>query len=462
MKKLFLNSFLLAILLLLSACFAVGDAASLISNKDDISAPEVQVSGPSPSSGNSSSTFVFSISISNADTVNLTDSDILVSEAGTSCDSPVITNGTTANPTISFSNCTGDGTLSISIKAGVAKDASGNSSISSSTSSDATVVGLNCPSNYIKIPGNSSYGTSDFCVMKYEAKLLYDSDGDGDFSNATIVDDGNFFGSKNYDTDYDIIAERVKYKAVSAVPGRPWVMILRGINGATGTGQGAIEACQNLNNQEGTTNQYDLITNDEWQTIARNIEEQKSGSTNNWGTDSYGDLSLNHGHADNAPGQSCNATNEYVDGDCSNSGTETDFEEKRTNNLSNGEVIWDIGGNVMEWVKDNNSDHYGPGSYFSQVTAATHASTFSLSGGTTTIARNAKDQFGPVDNYTGSSTNFRAALGYGYLSLPGGVVIRGGNYMSYETVPGVFFTDLRYEPTENSNTLGFRCVFRSP
>lgn len=31
-------------------------------------------------------------------------------------------------------------------------------------------VPLNCPTGFIEVPGNSRFGTSDFCVMKYEAK----------------------------------------------------------------------------------------------------------------------------------------------------------------------------------------------------------------------------------------------------------------------------------------------------
>ncbi len=299
---------------LLSGCFSTnGDVNNFIGDSDaaDTSPPEVSVSAPSPTSGDASSTFTFNVTVTGADTINLTAGDITVNASGTSCGTPVVTGGTTANPTITISNCASSGTVSISVNTGVASDSAGNQSVSSSNSADATVVGLVCPTNYVLVPGNAFYGTSDFCVMKYEAKLQFDTDGDGDFSSATVIADGNFDNARNYDTDYDTPSERAKYKPVSVVTGRPWVRINRGENGAS-TGQGALEACQNLNNQEGTTNQYDLITNDEWQTLARNIEAQKSGATNNWGIDSFSDLVLNHGHADNNPSQSCDASNEYV------------------------------------------------------------------------------------------------------------------------------------------------------
>jgi hypothetical protein len=37
-------------------------------------------------------------------------------------------------------------------------------------SNDGTITGHICPSGYALVPGNSLYNTSDFCVMKYEAK----------------------------------------------------------------------------------------------------------------------------------------------------------------------------------------------------------------------------------------------------------------------------------------------------
>ncbi|MGA1050071.1 MAG: type II secretion system protein, partial [Minisyncoccia bacterium] len=42
-----------------------------------------------------------------------------------------------------------------------------------------TAANLNCPTGYIKVPGNSLYQTKDFCVMKYEAKAV-------DINNPTV------------------------------------------------------------------------------------------------------------------------------------------------------------------------------------------------------------------------------------------------------------------------------------
>ncbi|MEE6249856.1 MAG: hypothetical protein VX583_05615 [Bdellovibrionota bacterium] len=441
---------------LLSGCFGVTDVAGII---NDSTTPSVSIAAPTPSSGDSSSSFIFNITITGADEINLSSSDITVNSTGLSCNSPVVTNGTSSTPSVSISNCTGDGTLSITVNAAIASHSSGKSSPATSESAVATITNSVCPSGYIPVPGNANYGTSDFCVMKYEAKLQYDSDGDSDFSNAVIVDDGNFDDSKDYGTDYDTASERAKYKAISDSGGRPWVNIHRGENGAS-TGKGALEACQNLNLQMGVSNRYDLISNDEWQTIARNIESQNSGANNNWGVDSYGDTIINRGHSGYNPTQTCDASQEYLATDCYNSGADSSYENKRTHHLSNGEVIWDLAGNAWEWTKDNNTNNYGSSEYFAHLTDSTHSSSYSLSGGTTTTSRTAKSQFGPAGSY---------AIPYIFNSYHGGLgklftgntgpVLRGGNYVTTAAEAGIFATHLGIAFNKYS-TAGFRCVYR--
>ncbi|MCB0413077.1 MAG: hypothetical protein KDD50_02005, partial [Bdellovibrionales bacterium] len=319
------------------------------------------------------------------------------------------------------------------------------------------VSAFSCPTNYIRVPADSDYGTNDFCVMKYEAKLMYDSDGDGDFSNASIVADGNASNTYNYDTDYETPASLVKYKAVSEVSGKPWVYIRRGENGSA-TGQGALEACQRLNVQEGVTNKYDLITNSEWQIVARNIADQQSGATNNWGTDSYGHTVLNHGHADASPGSTCDAAQEYVDLNCSNSGGETDYEDKRTHNLSNSEVIWDFAGNAWEYVKENHTTTVYLGAASSDEWSVV------LDGNADGLSDNylpAQKDFGPIDLTpsvcTNPSANNKCGLGNIYDHTAGAIV--RGNYALGGPGSGVFALYLNIGPTASNTYIGFRCVY---
>ena len=66
----------------------------------------------------------------------------------------------------------------------------------------------------------------------------------------------------------------------------PWTRILRDT---------AITTCQEM----GSSN-YDLVTNDEWQTLARHIEQVPS----NWGDGKVGsNFGLNRGHSDEVPRQ---------------------------------------------------------------------------------------------------------------------------------------------------------------
>lgn len=295
---------------------------------------------------------------------------------------------------------------------------------------------FSCPTHYISVPGNTIYDTNGFCIMKYEAKLMYDDIiiGDGNINNEAIYDFNAKFGG----------VDEAKFKAISNKAGRPWVRITRGINASTSSSQGAIEACKNLGES------YNLITNAQWQTIARNIEAQTTGDTNNWGVDENGDTILNHGHGDGDPNQSCDVFQESVEGSCSNSNNETDFAEKRTHTLSNGEVIWDMAGNVREWVKDNNTDLVNGG-----VTAHWSEASF-LS--TTQLT------FGPLTLVPASCSNPSGGIRCGLGKLTDnstGAVLRGGDYQS-PLRAGVFGVYLGFGPNLKSGIVGFRCVYHPP
>lgn len=416
----------------------------------DNTSPTVSVGSPSPTSGDSSTTFSFPVSYSGADTVNLTSGDITLNGSGLSCDAPVIVDGDTLTPTVTLSNCTGHGSIGITVGANTASDQASNQNLVSSASTTAIM----CPSGgpegeYIVVPGNSAYGTSDFCVMKYEAKAKRDSDSQ---INAWGCLEGTVScGTSNWVSNTPAEAST----PVSVATGRPWREISRG--------QALLE-CQSLGAG------FDLITNDEWQTIARNIENQTSNweenivggvSTGNGGTDNN---RLNQGHADGTPDEPLSANTDDAQGcegtsQTCNGGTGGDWNfQKRTHNLSNGEVIWDFSANVWEWPKDDNSNSYGSSSDFSQITSVTHPNSYSLSGGTTTTARNAKNQFGPLGDYTSMNSGVYGGLGRGGFGGTVGI-LRGGDW-GWGSSAGIFTTYLGWGPGNSADHVGFRCVFR--
>ena len=129
-----------------------------------------------------------------------------------------------------------------------------------------------CPGNFVGVPSLTGYTTNSFCVMKYEAK--------NDGSN----------------------------NAISQAEGSPYVSLNH---------DDSREKCQDI------ATGYDLITNDEWQSIARNIELVGS----NWDTGTVGSSGgdfggLNRGHSDGIPtnaleansddNNACHATGQHL------------------------------------------------------------------------------------------------------------------------------------------------------
>lgn len=77
----------------------------------------------------------FAVTIAGATTVNLTPADVTLNTTGSAAATTVtITNGNTANPTVTVSGVTGSGTIGISIAAGIATDAGGNISLAAGPS----------------------------------------------------------------------------------------------------------------------------------------------------------------------------------------------------------------------------------------------------------------------------------------------------------------------------------------
>ena len=157
---------------------------------------------------------------------------------------------------------------------------------------------LTCPTGFIPVPGSATYGTSNFCVMKYEAKQV---------------------GSTT--------------TPISTAAGLPWVSITQ------------TAAIANSPNVASCTTGCHLITEAEWMTIAQNVLNVPS----NWSTGTVGSGYIYSGHNDNVPANSLAADASDANG-YSGTGNVSPSNQRRTLTLSNGEVIWDLAGNVWDWT----------------------------------------------------------------------------------------------------------------
>ena len=180
--------------------------------------------------------------------------------------------------------------------------------VSSNSSPTNITQPTDCPTGFIPVPGSATYGTKGFCVMKYEAKQV----------GTTTT-------------------------PISTSTGTPWVNIDQ------------TTAIANSANVAGCTGCH-LITEAQWMTIAQNVLSVNS----NWSGGTVGSGYIFRGHNDNAPANSLAAV--ASDSDGYNGTGQTTGDQKRTLTLTNGEVIWDMSGNVWEWTSGQvNSTTSKPG-----------------------------------------------------------------------------------------------------
>ncbi len=163
---------------------------------------------------------------------------------------------------------------------------------------------ISCPSGFVSVPGDSRFGTNDFCISKYEAK-------------------------------------NVGGKAASQATGTPFVSISQ--DDASVAAANACSGCH-------------LVSEAEWLTVAHNV----TSVTGNWSGNSVGSGYIYSGHNDNSPAHSLEASSNDDDGYFGTSNSSGN--QRRTLMLNNGEVIWDFSGNVWEWTSGQKASEKPGGS----------------------------------------------------------------------------------------------------
>lgn len=267
-----------------------------------------------------------------------------------------------------------------------------------------------CPTNFILIPGENGTLQGEFCLAKYEMKIY-----------------GNTDGYQTYNAAY--VAE-------SRADSTPWRLL---------NVDQMITECQSMGAG------YDLITNTQWNTVARNIAALGS----NWSSGTVGTGQINQGNrsstnqleASTDDSEACVNLPGFTYPAAASSCSDTVWHNfRRTHKLSNGSVIWDFAGGSWEGVKDTYPDTYAGTDDF--LSAMIDGSFFKM-----LLGAQGKTCADP------SNTTERCGFGYAYLSnaRPASAIFRGGS-ASNGRETGIFAIDFDYNRTFNDGAHGFRCV----
>jgi len=293
------------------------------------------------------------------------------------------------------------------------------------------VSGSSTPAGYIVVPGNFTFNTSDFLMMKYEAKAY-------DTQTSSVVTDGGFAAGSNWSGTNS----QTRYQAVSTTTGRPWVYIPQN----DGTNFDALEACSAVT--IGSTTAH-LISENEWLTVANNVADNSTNWTNGLGS------TLPRGNSDSSAS---------LDGANALTGI-----NRRTLTTSNGEVVWDLSGNVYDWTSGTILRKDMPYSWNGSIGSTSWGwNDFEPGSSTTYIqnykigsslqqkmveplnfsySHNAAFGLGRINHYSDSADTSTANYGF----------MRGGNWY-YGTIAGVFALGLYYSPATQYGSIGFRCA----
>jgi hypothetical protein len=249
-----------------------------------------------------------------------------------------------------------------------------------------------CPTNFVRVEKNTFYVNNPFCVSKYDMK-------------------------------------NVSGVAVSQAAAVPWLNISRAAS---------IAACSALGGR------YSLTSNNQWQTMARDIESVGW----NWNGGVVGNTSgLSRGNANGTPNTPIAADPSDVNaclgvpGACSDTVWNT---VRRTFKFSNGSVVWDLSGNASKWIAEDVTVATGAFSWTSVLTAGAQ-----------------KDTFGTATDYSAVAWvgTVYGNMGYQYAANAATAITRGG-YFGQGRYAGVFAVESKGAATGGYAQTTFRCMYR--
>ncbi|NBX16233.1 MAG: hypothetical protein EBR09_02590 [Proteobacteria bacterium] len=323
------------------------------------------------------------------------------------------------------------------------------SGASVSTNRTFTTDGVTaCPTGFVKVSGLGTHITQlgntyashgnlrawldtgqDFCVMKFQAKE----------SGATSGTIGLNYYSHAPWTDINRTDAMNKCRNLCSSGSCNDAMTLSGV--------GSLEQSEFRG--------YRLISNTQWQVIARTILQQDS----NWTGGAVGTGTLYQGHTDSVP---ASALSNGPDNVTEPTAADREFygtgqisgPQRRVHYLTGSDYIFDFSGNKWQWVSDDRAGGTYPVGLSNPL--PTTAGWYELT--SAAFSGNFSSVFGSESTYNSAQLTGMAEV----PSTLGTAIIRGG-YAGFSTSTairyGIFATDFSRAPATAYPDVSFRCVF---
>jgi hypothetical protein len=272
-----------------------------------------------------------------------------------------------------------------------------------------------CPDGYAAVAGDASLGSSAFCAMRFEAKAR------------SLM--GGAIAAAGCDATCSPNSLVATHAAASAPEGHPWIEI---------DAVHARERCRALGDG------HDLMSNLEWMTIARDAELVGA----NWSSGIAGAGRMVEGATD-GDGNGAVSDPEDPYSDTGNSAADppgAGWEQRRTLELSTGDVLWDLPGNVQEWVDWTLGD--------------------ALDGAPTPCAGNELPAFTcpgiAYDQFNSRTGTYDSTNGVGRVLGGAGDATRRGGQRSDRSLgyAGIYALNMNRFAGDVFPATGFRCVYR--
>ncbi len=279
----------------------------------------------------------------------------------------------------------------------------------------------NCPKGFIWVPWNAKFHLEGFCVAQYE--MTY-----ADANTPNSIGGGTDWNTVAYVPNKTIVSQAGKYPIAD-------------INQ-----EEAIASCKSM------WKGYHLMTNNEWMTIARNIEANPT----NWSEKQVGKGYVYNGVSHDSE--------KWCDIDLSSAttrrwaaptwrGTDTNCNTRRSHKLISGGTIWDISGNLWEHVnKANNLDGANFNTWRTSIAGSSNNTNWDNDG---VYANNDMQKYGAA-TWRGKWAGMWN-LHYAWWGNANNIFLRGGA-ANYDANAGLFALDLIHAASFESHATGFRCA----